>query len=108
MKANRAGENYFIEFLQRPVDLYRRTSLHHADLDQLCRIVCVVVDSANALGYEGRQQLRLFISPRSAMNTRGKDDGNLGGLDAVLNQAAHQQVDNARAAGRARGVGHDD
>ena len=104
MKANRAGENYFGEFLQRPVDLNRGAALRGSDSNQLRRIVGVVVDGANALGDKGRKQFRLLIRPHGTMNTRGKDDRNLVRLGTILNQAAHQQVDDLRAAGRARGV----
>ena len=104
VKANRTGENYFVEFLKRPVDLDRRAALDDPKLNQLRRIVSIVVDGANALRNEWREQFRLFIRPHGPMNPRGKDDRDVSGRGTVLDQAAHNQVDDLRAAGRARGI----
>src|SRR5260370_10856375 len=56
MKANRAGENYLVEFFQRAIDLDRRAPLSNSELDQLRRIMSVVIDGANTLRDEGREQ----------------------------------------------------
>src|SRR5712671_2945259 len=106
MKANCTSNDYFAEFLKRPVDLDRRTTLRHSNLNELRRVVSIVVNRANSLGNEWRKQLSLFLGPHCSMNAGGKDDRDFAGLDAVLDQPAHQQVNNLRAAGRARAVRH--
>ena len=66
-----------------------------------------MIDGADALRNERRQQLSLFFVAHRPMNPRREDDGNVGGQDSELNQTPNEQIDNLGAARGARRIGRD-
>ena len=62
----------------------RRAILHLADLDQLRRIVRVMIESANALRNERGKQFDFFIRPDSPMNSGRENDCDVAWLNSVL------------------------
>ena len=74
MKTHRAGDDDFREFFQGATYFDRRAILHLADLDQLRRIVRVMIESANALRNERGKQFDFFIRPDSPMNSGREND----------------------------------
>src|SRR5437764_10334623 len=93
MKANGARQDYFGKVFERPVDFDGRAVVHRAELDQLRAIVSIVIDCADALRDEGRQEFRLFIRTNSAVNAGSEYDRNIRGPNPALDQAPNQQVD---------------
>src|SRR5437879_10842761 len=107
MKANGASQDYFGKVFERTIDFDGRAVVHRAELDQLRVIVSIVIDCADALGDEGRQQFGLFIRTNGAMNAGSKYDRNIRGPNPVLDQPTNQQVDDLRATGCSRRVRRD-
>ena len=107
MKANGASQDYFGKVFQRLVHFDRRAVVHRAELDQLRAIVSVVIDCADTLCDEGRQQFGLFIRTNSTVNTGSEYDRNIRGPNPVLDQATNQQVDDLSAPRCARCIRSD-
>src|SRR3989442_14268886 len=92
MKANGASQDYFGKVFERTIDFDARAVVHLAKLDQLRAIVSIVIDCADALRDEGRQQFFLFIRTNSAVNAGSEYDRNIRGPNPVLDQATNDQV----------------
>src|SRR2546425_7528551 len=107
MKANGASQDYFGKVFESLVDFDGRAVVHLAELDQSRAIVSIVIDCADALRDEGRQQFFLFIRTNSAVNAGSEYDRNIRGPNPVLDQATNQQVDDLRASSCARRVRSD-
>src|SRR5436190_19368883 len=92
MKANGASQDYFRKVFECPVDFDGRAVFHRAELDRLRAIVSIVIDCADALRDEGRQEFRLFIRANSAVNAGSEYDRNIRGTNTDLEQAQNKQV----------------
>lgn len=67
-----------------------------------------MVERADTLDDEGREQLLLLFPRHAAMDARRENDAKVIRGDAKLNQTPHEQVDNLRASRGARRVRDDD
>jgi hypothetical protein len=108
VEADRPGEDDVRVVEERAVELDRRAALRLAERDVARRVRGVVVERADALDDERRQELRLLLARDPAVDARGEDDAQVVGRDAERDQAADEQVDGLRAPRRARRVRDDD
>src|SRR5205085_3257258 len=85
METDRAGENDVIVFDERAVKFDGCAVLGHTELDVLRRIIRIVIERAQALRDEGREQCVLLLRGDGAMYAGGEEDPQVRRRDAELN-----------------------
>src|SRR5687767_15345651 len=92
---------------QRRTDFHRHSVRGRSQRVEFRFVVSIMVQRANSLDDERRQQLSFLFFVNTAVNSRSKDHGDVSGRDTGLNETANKQIDDLSTGGRARRVRQD-
>jgi hypothetical protein len=108
VEVDSAGEDDVRVIDERAVDFDGRAALGRAEVDVLSLVLRVVIERADALRDEGREQLSLLGRGDGPVDAGGEDDPQISGRDAERDQPAGEEVDDLTGGRRARRVRDDD
>jgi hypothetical protein len=108
VKVDRTRDDDVRVFDKSAVEFDGRAAFGRPELNVLRRIVRTVIERADALDDERREQFAFLFRCDGAMNAGGEDDAQIRRRDAELDETPDEQINHLPARRLARRIGDDD